>query len=72
MGYGRLATDGAYFICAAIFIAGAFFYVASVGNDTLQGYGKGMMIGSVVGALVIAGANGIMNTVLYFLQLGPS
>ncbi|MBU1123371.1 hypothetical protein KJ652_02170 [Patescibacteria group bacterium] len=65
---GQALLDSGYWVCAAIFVTGTAFYIGSVGNDTYQGYGKGMMIGSVIGALVIFASHGIMNTVLYFLS----
>ncbi len=64
---GNVLVASGWAFCAAIFITGAFFYIVSMGDEGRLGFGKKMMIGSVIGAIVIAGANGIMNTVLYFL-----
>jgi len=54
-------------VCVAVFAAGAFFYIISAGDEQRKGLGKGMMVGAVIGAIIIAGAMGIMNTVLYFI-----
>ena len=56
-----------WYVCAAIFVAGAFFFVISLGQESRSGLGKGMMIGAVTGAIVISGARIILNTVMYFV-----
>ncbi len=64
---GGVLLGTGYFVCAAIFVTGAFFYIASAGSEDRKGYGKGMMIGAAIGAAIITGARGIMNTVLIFI-----
>ncbi len=56
-----------WYVCTAIFIAGAFFFIISLGAESRSGLGKGMMIGAVIGAVVIGGARLILNTVMYFV-----
>ncbi|MFH0770865.1 MAG: hypothetical protein V1926_05850 [Candidatus Peregrinibacteria bacterium] len=56
-------------VLAAIFIAGAFFFIASAGVEQWKNLGKQMMVGAVIGTVVIAGANIIMNIVLYMVKL---
>jgi|TARA_B100001971_G_C18206856_1_gene548175 hypothetical protein len=56
-----------WYVCVAIFVAGAFFFIISMGQESRSGLGKGMMIGAVIGAVVISGARVILNTVMYFV-----
>jgi len=56
-----------YAFCGAIFLAGAFFFIVSLGRESRSGLGKGMMIGAVIGAIVISGAKVILNTVMFFV-----
>lgn len=56
-------------VMAAIFIVGAFFYIASAGVEQWKNLGKQMMVGAVVGTVVITGSYMIMNAVLYMVQL---
>ncbi|MDP6575930.1 MAG: hypothetical protein QF755_05590 [Candidatus Peribacteraceae bacterium] len=57
-----------WYVCTAIFVAGAFFFVISLGGqESRSGLGKGMMIGAIIGAIVISGARVILNTVMYFV-----
>jgi hypothetical protein len=56
----------AYALCVAVFVGGAFFYIIALEGDQRKALGKSMMIGAIVAAIVIAGAQGIMNTVLFF------
>ncbi|PIR48183.1 hypothetical protein COU80_05585 [Candidatus Peregrinibacteria bacterium CG10_big_fil_rev_8_21_14_0_10_55_24] len=79
IGYGNMSIEmliqnlmmtlmgTAYALCVAVFVGGAFFYIISLQQEKWKGLGKSMMIGAVVAAIVIAGAQGIMNTVLYFI-----
>ncbi|MBU0766716.1 hypothetical protein KKF55_02950 [Patescibacteria group bacterium] len=54
-------------VCTAIFVIGTFFYIISLGDDQRKGLGKGMMIGAIIGAIIIASAKIIMNTTLFFV-----
>jgi len=79
LGYGGLTVQDlirnvtatfvgtAYAVCVCVFIIGAFFLIISTEDEQRKGLGKSMMIGAVIGAIIIAGAQGIMNTTLYFL-----
>jgi len=69
VGMAKNSWKGGFAVCAAIFVAGSFFYIASMGAEDRKGYGKSMMIGAVIGMIVIAGAQVIMNTVLYFVYV---
>ncbi|MCF7844321.1 MAG: hypothetical protein K9M03_00645 [Kiritimatiellales bacterium] len=64
---GNILVVTGWTVCTAIFVVGTFFYIISLGDDQRKGYGKGMMIGSIIGAIIIASAKGIMNTVLFFV-----
>jgi len=61
-----LASSG-WIICGAIFLLGAFLFMFGGASTEMQGRGKGIMIGAIIGAIVIGGAAAIMNTVLYFV-----
>ena len=64
---GNVLIASGWTVCASIFIVGTFLYIISIGKENIQTSGKKMMIGAVIGAIVIAGAKGIMNTVLFFI-----
>jgi len=64
---GNVLIASGWTVCTSIFIVGTFFYIISTGKENIQTYGKKMMIGAVIGAIVIAGAKGIMNTVMFFI-----
>ncbi len=57
-------------VSTAAFIYGAFRFAASGGNENLRSTGKGIMIGALIGVGLVIGAQGIFNTVLYFLYGG--
>ena len=63
----NMLMNTGWYVCTAIFIAGAFFFIISLGQESRSGLGKGMMIGAVIGAIVIGGARLILNTVMYFV-----
>lgn len=54
-------------VCSAVFIAGAFFYASSAGNDQRKSLGKDLMIGAVMGIAIVAGTGAIMNLVYSFI-----
>lgn len=54
-------------VCAAVFIAGAFFLASSAGNDQRQSLGKDLMLGAVMGIAIVASAKAIMNLTYSFL-----
>ena len=54
-------------VCAAIFIAGAFFVASSAGDDTRKSLGKDLMIGAVMGIAIVAASKGILNLTFSFL-----
>ncbi|MFA7682398.1 MAG: hypothetical protein WCX61_05210 [Candidatus Peribacteraceae bacterium] len=56
-----------YWVCASIFLVGAFMYTISTGEETRKSLGKSMMMGSVIGGAIISGAKMIMSTVLFFI-----
>ena len=65
--FANTLIGSAFLVCIAIFVAGAFFYTISTGDDQRKSLGKGMMMGAAIGVAVIAGAQAIMNTVLFFV-----
>ncbi|MBT3293323.1 hypothetical protein HN512_02680 [Candidatus Peregrinibacteria bacterium] len=54
-------------VCSAIFIAGAFFFASSAGNDQRKSLGKDLMVGAIMGIAIIAAAKGIINLTYSFL-----
>lgn len=54
-------------VCAAVFIAGAFFLASSAGNDQRKSLGKDLMIGAVMGIAIVAGAGVIINLTYSFI-----
>lgn len=57
-------------VCVTVFIAGAFFYAISAGDDQRKNLGKELMIGAVIGIGIIAGARGILEMAYFFLYYG--
>ncbi|TSC59169.1 MAG: hypothetical protein Greene041619_5 [Candidatus Peregrinibacteria bacterium Greene0416_19] len=64
-----LAVASATFVCTAIFLYGAFHYVAYANKEDQVKTGKDIMIGSLVGLAVIYGAYGILRTVWELVNL---
>jgi hypothetical protein len=54
-------------LCSAIFIAGAFFYAISAGDEQRKALGKDMMVGAVIGVAIVAGARTMINLAYFFL-----
>lgn len=54
-------------VCSAIFIAGAFFFTVSAGDEQRKSLGKDLMVGAVIGIAVVMGARGILNMAYFFL-----
>lgn len=54
-------------IVIAVFVIGAIIYATSMGAEDRKSAGKKTMISAVIATIVIAGADKIMQTVLYFL-----
>gem|GEM_PF-2547222 len=55
-------------LTAAVFLSGAFLYIiGSFGKEDLKSNGKGMMIGSLLGMLIVLLARFIVYLTLYFM-----
>ena len=65
--FGNVLIDTSWYVMAAIFIIGSFFYIASAGNESRKGFGKGMMIGAVIVVALISGAIRVFNLVNYIV-----
>jgi hypothetical protein len=51
----------------AVFVAGAFMFVISAGEESHKATGKKMMIGALVGLGIVFGAQAILRTTSYFI-----
>ena len=54
-------------LCGILFLVGAYYVVASGGNETTVGKGKDLMIGSLIGLAVALSAYAIIRTVFYVI-----
>ena len=54
-------------ICTAIFIAGAFFFAISAGDEQRKSLGKDLMVGAVIGLIIVVGAKAIVNLTFNFI-----
>lgn len=62
-----VANDTIVAVCTAIFIAGAFFFTISAGDEQRKSLGKDLMIGAIIGIAVVVGARQILNIAYFFL-----
>ena len=54
-------------LCGILFLVGAYYVVASGGNETTVGKGKDLMIGSLIGLAVALSAYAVIRTVFYVI-----
>ncbi|PIQ76834.1 hypothetical protein COU78_00850 [Candidatus Peregrinibacteria bacterium CG10_big_fil_rev_8_21_14_0_10_49_24] len=62
-----VAQDTIVPVCTAIFIAGAFFFTVSAGDEQRKSLGKDLMIGALIGIAVVVGVRQILNMAYFFL-----
>ena len=56
-----------FYVSAAIFVYGAFLYVASAFKEEQKNNGKEFMIGAIIGLGIVVCAKVILNLVLWFI-----
>ena len=62
-----VALSSIGFLCTAVFIAGAFMFAISAGDEQRKSLGRDLMLGAVMGIAIVYGARGILNLAYYFL-----